>query len=68
MYVCKYSAAPAHARTRAHRLAAPRATPKLRRVTGTTSHGLSAGRHSTQTTTGSLSLCDRPKGGGGGAM
>ena len=28
-------------------------TPELRRVAGTTSHGLSAGRHSTQTTIGS---------------
>ena len=32
------------------------ATPELRRVTDTTSHGLSAGRHSTQTTIGSPSL------------
>ena len=62
MYVCKDSAAPAHARTRAQ---ARGATPELRRVTDTTSHGLSAGRHSTQTTIGSPILCDRPRGGGG---
>ena len=37
------------------------ATPELRRVTDTTSHGLSAGRHSTQTTIGSPSLrCQNP--------
>jgi len=42
------------------------ATPELRRVTDTTSHGFSAGGHSTQTTIGSPGLCDRPKGGGGG--
>ena len=41
MYVCKDSAAPAHAHTRAHRPAAP----KLRRVADTTSHGMCAGRH-----------------------
>ena len=41
------------------------AMPELRRVTDTTSHGLSAGRRSTQTTIGSPSLCGRPKGGGG---
>jgi len=33
------------------------ATPELRRVTDTTSHGLSAGRHSTQTTIGSPIVC-----------
>jgi len=38
------------------------ATPELRRVADTTSHGLSAGRHSTQTTIGSPSLCGRPEG------
>ena len=46
--------------TRAYtRTQARGATPELRRVTDTTSHGLSAGRHSTQTTIGSPSLCDR---------
>jgi len=46
----------------------PGATPELRRVADTTSHGLSAGRHSTQTQTtiGSPSLCGQPKGGRGG--
>jgi len=52
--------------TRAYtRTQARGATPELRRVTDTTSHGLSAGRHSTQTTIGSPSLCDRPEGWGG---
>ena len=54
MYVCIDSVASAHARTRAHRPAVPRQS------SGATSHGLSAGRHSTQTTTiGSPSLCGR---------
>ena len=37
------------------------ATPELRRVADTTPYGLSAGRHCTQTTYGSPSLCGRPK-------
>ena len=66
MYVCKDSAAPAHARTRAHRTQARGATPELRRVTDTTSHGLSAGRHSTQTTIVALvCVIDQGEGGGG---
>ena len=43
MYVCKDLAAPARAYTRTQ---ARGATPELRRVADTTSHGLSAGRHS----------------------
>jgi len=46
MYVCKDSAAPAHAHIRAHRQARSSATPELWRVADATSHGLSAGRHS----------------------
>ena len=45
--------------TRTHAVGA---TLELRRVADTTSHGLSAGRHSTQTTIGSPSLCGQPKG------
>jgi len=59
-----------HQHTRVHAHTGPRGAkpePELWRVTDTTSHGLSAGRHSTQTTIGSPSLCDRPKGGEGGA-
>jgi len=52
MYVFKDSAAPAHAYTCTQ---ARGATPELRRVADTTSHGLSAGRNSTQTTIGSPS-------------
>jgi len=49
--------------TRAYTRAQARgATPELRRVADTTSHGLSAGRHSTQTTIGSPSLRGRPRG------
>jgi len=66
MYVCvctcKDSAAPAHARTRAHiRPAAPR---QCSGVSQTPHPSLYAGRHSTQMTTtiGSPSLCGRPKG------
>jgi len=52
MHVCKDSAAPAHARTRAHRPAAPRQSSGVSQTPHhVTSHGLSAGRHSTQTTT-----------------
>ena len=66
MYACKVSAAPAHAHTRAHR---PGATPELRRVADTTSHGLSAGRHSDGTGATStpkryrLELMSKPGGG-----
>jgi len=49
-----------HQHTRAQ---ARGATPELRRGADTTSHGLSADRHSTQTTIGSPSLCDRAGGG-----
>ena len=67
MYVCMYAKIRRHQHTRVHaRTQARGATPELRRVTDTTSHGLSAGRHSTQTTIGSPSLCDRPRGGGVG--
>ena len=46
-----------HQHTRTYtRTQARGATPELRRVADTTSHGLSAGRHSTQTTIGSPSL------------
>ena len=54
-----------HQHTRYTRTQARGATPELRRVTDTTSYGLFAGRHSTQTTIGSPSLCDHPWGGGG---
>jgi len=66
-YVCTYVKIRRHQHTRVHAHTGPRRhTPELRRVTDTTSHGLSAGRHSTQTTIGSpSSLCDRPRGGGG---
>ena len=51
MYVCMYrfggTSTRAYTRTQARG-----ATPELRRVADTTSHGLSAGRHSTQTTIG----------------
>ena len=63
MYVCVNIRR--HQHTRDTRTQARGATPELRRVTDTTSHSLSAGRHSTQTTIGSPSLCDRPRGGGG---
>jgi len=68
MYVCMYKDSGfGGTSTRAYtRTEARGATPELRRVTDTTSHGLSAGRHSTQITIGSPSLCDRPRGGGGG--
>jgi len=56
MYVCMYVKIRRHQHTRTQ---ARGATPELRRVTDTPSHGLSAGRHSTQTTIGSPSLCDR---------
>ena len=59
MYACMYrfggASTCAYTRTQAHG-----ATPELQRVADTTSHGLSAGRHSTQTTIGSPSLCGRP--------
>jgi len=59
MYVCMYrfggTSTRAYTRTQARG-----ATPELRHVADTTSHGLSAGRHSTHTTIGSPSLCDRP--------
>ena len=48
MYVCNDSAAPANARTRAHRPVAPRQSSGVSQTPQ--SHGLSAGRHSTQTT------------------
>jgi len=70
MYLCKDSARHQHTHTRAYTRTtqARGATPELiRRVADyTTSHGLSAGRHSAKhTTIGSPSLCGRPKGGGG---
>jgi len=61
-YLCMYVKIRRHQHTRTQ---AHGATPELRRVADTTSHGLSAGRHSTQTTIGSPSLCGRPKGGRG---
>jgi len=72
--LCMYignDSTPAHTRTR--RTQARGATPELQRVADTASNGLSAGRHPTQTTTGSPSLYiyspnvwlwPRPKGGG----
>jgi len=65
MYVCNDSAAPAHARTRAHRPAAPRQSSGVSQTPQ--SHGLSPGRHSTHDTIGSPSLYSRPKGGRGRA-
>ena len=68
MYVCKIRRHQhTRARTRAHSTQARGATPELRRVTDTTSHGLSAGRHSTQTTIGSPIFCvvDQGERGGG---
>jgi len=51
--------------TRAYtRTQARGATPELRRVTDTTSHGLSAGRHSTQTAIVAL-VCVIDQGEGG---
>ena len=65
MYVCmlRFGGTSTRACTRTQ---ARGATPELRRVADTTPHGLSAGRHSTQTTIGSPSLCGRPKGERGG--
>jgi len=55
-----------HIRRHQHtRTQARGATPELRRVADSTSHGLSAGRHSTPTTEGRPSLCGRPKKGEG---
>ena len=61
LYVCAYVKIRRHQHTRVRARTGPR--PELRRVADTTSHGLSAGRHSTQTTIGSPGLCGRPKGG-----
>jgi len=54
MYLCMYVKIRRHQHTRVHAHTQARgATPELWRVADTTSHGLSAGRHSTQTTIGS---------------
>ena len=56
-----------HQHTAYTRTQARGATPDLQRVTDTTSHGLSAGRHSTQTTIIVALFCviDQGEGGGG---
>ena len=66
MHVCMYVKIRRHQHIRAYMSTqACGATPELRRVTDTTSHGLSAGRHSTQTTIVALvCVIDQGKGGG----
>jgi len=63
MYVCKDSAAPALARTRAHRPAAPHQSSGVSQTPHPTAC-LSAGRHSTQTTILAL-VCVIDQGEGG---
>jgi len=62
MYVrmCIYVNIRRHQHTRVHAHTGPQHQPELRRVADATPHGLSAGRHSTQTTVGSPSLM-RPR-------
>jgi len=71
-YICMYVKIRRHQHTRVHAHTDSRqargATPELRRVTDTTSHGLSAGRHrhSTQTTIVALvCVIDQREGGEG---
>jgi len=70
MFVKKDSAAPAHARTRAHRPAAPRQSSGVSQTPHPTACPQAAGifHTHTHTTIGGPGLCDRPKGGEGGGQ
>ena len=67
MYVCKDSAAPVHARTRAHRPAAPHQSSGVSQTPHPTACPQAGIRHSTQTTIVALvCVIDQGEGGGGG--
>jgi len=65
LYVCMYVKIRRHQHTRVHAHTGPRRHTRAPACHRHHIPRLSAGRHSTQTTIGSPSLCDRPRGGGG---